>query len=75
MLYFVRVWRTRRPVFNDDVVVLFVCCDDSGTMARGDVIHKDDVLGWVSSLEGQNFISILGGGQVTFDDLKAILRS
>ena len=67
MLYHVQIWRTRQPVFCDDVVGLFVGCDDSGTMARGVVIHKDKVLGWVSVLEGQdnvtqNFISVLGDG-------------
>ena len=73
--YHVQIWRTRRPVFCDDIVVLFVDCDDSGTMARGVVIHKDEVLGWVSLLEGQddvtqNFIIAPGGGDVAFDDLQ-----
>ena len=47
-------------------------------MARGVVIYKDEVLDWVSMVEGhddvtQNFISFFGGGHVALDDLKGDL--
>ena len=73
MFYHVQIWRTRRPVFSDDVVGLFAGRDDSGKVAC-DVIAMDEVFGWVSLLERQddvtkNFNSVLGCGRVAFDDL------
>ena len=72
------MWRTRRPVFGDDVVGPFVGCGDSGAMARRVVIYKDENLDWVSMVEGhddvtQNLISFFGGGHVALDDLKGDL--
>ena len=57
---------------------LFVGFNDSGTMACGVVIHKDEVLGWVSLLEEQgdvtqNFIFVLAGGHDAFDVLQGDL--
>ena len=77
MLYHVLIWKTRWSVFGDDVVGLFVGGGDSYTAARGLVIHKNEVLGWMSLLEGQddvmqNVVSVLGGVYVALDDLSAI---
>ena len=49
-------------------------------MARGVVIHMDEVLGWMSLLEGpddvkHNFISLLGDGHFAFDDHQGDLKS
>ena len=76
VLYHVQFCRMHLPVLSDDVVGLFVGCDDSGTMALSVVIHKVKVCGLVSLLEGQddvkqNFTSVLGGGHVAFDDLQS----
>ena len=78
-LYHIQIWRTCWPVFIYDFVGLFVGCNDwlNGLMAHGIVIHKDEV-GWVSLLEGQddvmqNFITVLGGGHVAFNDLQGDL--
>ena len=50
MLYRVQTWRTHRPVFSYDVDPS-VGCDDSGTIARGVVVYKDEVLDRVSLLK------------------------
>ena len=78
VLYHLQICRMHLPVLSDDVVGLFVGCDDSGMMVLNIVIHKDEVCSLVSLLEGQNdvtqnFISVLGGGHVAFDDLQSDL--
>ena len=75
------MWGTRRPVFSDDVVGLFVGCGDSGTMVHGVGAHKDEVRGWMSLLGGQddvtqNFIFVLGDDVMfAFDDFHGDLHS
>ena len=63
MPYQVQMWRTSWPVFIDDVVGLFVGCDDGSWSYH----PQAEVLGWASLLEEQdditqNFMSVLGGG-------------
>ena len=67
-----------RPFFSDGVVDLFVCCDDSGTVAGGIIVNKDEILFWVGLLKGlddvtQNFIPVLDGVHIALNDVQGNL--
>ena len=51
MLYHVQIWRTCWQVFSDDVVVLFLSCDDSSTKRL--VATRIKFLGWRTCWKGE----------------------